>query len=465
MALAAINVQFPLPRPPSCLACGERCTRDTTRSNNNGNYGRPYYYCVNRVYHERKFSCFDDYRGLDPGNPRCWCNPALTSRRTTNNGSDFFTCAVGGCRFSRSAYQYQYELQEESQSEPEEEDLSRMMGNVSLTERAQRGGTASSPPPPYSAPPTVPPVHQNAASTQSFASSAATAASTAIIPVTPPPPATPLAPAPAVLPTYQPRLVFGLPASSQAAQSGSVPAQHEPASTLPPLPTLTPLPTFTSQAHGVPAPEQGIAAMMAAIDANLAASRAALANLAASRGAVSNSPSAQNASTSQNTAPFSFTTPLFNPSSAPTPPALFRFSDSNTNWSFGNSSNSNTGNTSNTTPNLFGQSTSSTPPAQGGLFSFTNTNNATSGLFGQPPFSPSHTSLNEGYSSSNSDHQPCRPKQQQHHSSPRYLSPNPGEGSIGSDNISSPKHLCFDPTRPYWNSKQSLSNYQDPASC
>jgi hypothetical protein len=89
---------FPLRIVPNCRHCGEPCTRQiTSPSNLNGNANRPYYVCMNDE-HYRKFSTFDDSRGIIKGNPQCWCR--YTSRRgkkNGTNGSEFYSCPVGGC--------------------------------------------------------------------------------------------------------------------------------------------------------------------------------------------------------------------------------------------------------------------------------------------------------------------------------------------------------------------------------
>jgi hypothetical protein len=92
---------FPLPTAPLCRACGQPCTSDTTTSpNRNGNGGRPYYFC-RASSHPRHFQCWDDYRGITKGNPRCYCQ--FTSRRSTNNGNEFFSCPMGRCSFNQNA--------------------------------------------------------------------------------------------------------------------------------------------------------------------------------------------------------------------------------------------------------------------------------------------------------------------------------------------------------------------------
>lgn len=89
---------FPLRTAPTCHQCGEPCTRhDTSPFNENGNAGRPYYICMDSG-HYRKFSTFDDSRGVVRGNPQCSCG--YMSRRCRRNGLDrgeFYCCPVGGC--------------------------------------------------------------------------------------------------------------------------------------------------------------------------------------------------------------------------------------------------------------------------------------------------------------------------------------------------------------------------------
>ena len=96
--------QFPLPIAPACQRCRQPCTREIVSAENpNGNSGRPYYTCMNRQ-HPRKFSTWDDSRGIVNGNPRCWCG--FTSRRGTTNGptpTNFYSCPAGKCRYSEDA--------------------------------------------------------------------------------------------------------------------------------------------------------------------------------------------------------------------------------------------------------------------------------------------------------------------------------------------------------------------------
>jgi hypothetical protein len=100
-----MDPQFPLSRAPACLICDEPCTLDTVKeSNEHGNAGRPYYFCLDPS-HDRKFSTFNDYKGIYDVNPRCRCG--FTSRRGISNGpngKEFFNCSVGGCGFWKRAW-------------------------------------------------------------------------------------------------------------------------------------------------------------------------------------------------------------------------------------------------------------------------------------------------------------------------------------------------------------------------
>jgi len=89
----------PLPltqaQAPLCHICGRKCTLDSTRSGNNGNYGRPRWACEG--FGHFKFSTFNDFTGITQGNPLCDCN--YTSRRQKNyqDQSEFYRCPIGRC--------------------------------------------------------------------------------------------------------------------------------------------------------------------------------------------------------------------------------------------------------------------------------------------------------------------------------------------------------------------------------
>ncbi|KAL2784207.1 hypothetical protein BJX66DRAFT_317020 [Aspergillus keveii] len=79
------------PHAPDC--CGREMPCRQTRSNDNGNRGRWYYYCT---------GCdnfiFDDWRGIDEGNPLCDCEEI--SRGQIEGGVVYvFRCARGKCDF------------------------------------------------------------------------------------------------------------------------------------------------------------------------------------------------------------------------------------------------------------------------------------------------------------------------------------------------------------------------------
>jgi hypothetical protein len=95
---------YPLKHTPICRKCNEKCVRiSVSDRNRNGNSKRPYYTC--KDFGHRKFSTFDDYEGIDPGNPPCKCKQRWTSRRQINNQdqSEFYCCPVGGCGWTEDA--------------------------------------------------------------------------------------------------------------------------------------------------------------------------------------------------------------------------------------------------------------------------------------------------------------------------------------------------------------------------
>jgi hypothetical protein len=95
-----MDLKFPLERPPACLDCGKPCIRKrTSNSNTNGNAGRPYYTCLNNS-HGRKFSCWDDDRGISSTNPRCECG--FTAREFKADGEEYYGCPLGTCRWTIS---------------------------------------------------------------------------------------------------------------------------------------------------------------------------------------------------------------------------------------------------------------------------------------------------------------------------------------------------------------------------
>lgn len=96
-----MDLKFPRDNAPACLDCGQACIRRvTSKSNTNGNAGRPYYTCLNST-HGRKFTCWDDDRGISSTNPRCECG--ITSREFAAGGEDFYGCPVGGCKWTIGA--------------------------------------------------------------------------------------------------------------------------------------------------------------------------------------------------------------------------------------------------------------------------------------------------------------------------------------------------------------------------
>jgi hypothetical protein len=97
-----MDLKFPLEYAPACLDCGRPCTRRiTSNSNSSGNAGRPYYTCLNSS-HGRKFSSWDDDRGISSTNPRCECG--WTSRQFTADGEEFYGCPDGTCDWTISVH-------------------------------------------------------------------------------------------------------------------------------------------------------------------------------------------------------------------------------------------------------------------------------------------------------------------------------------------------------------------------
>ncbi len=104
---------FPLDPKPSCRHCHytpqKRSTVDFT--NQNGNGGRPYYVCVPCKTNAsippgpngKGWITWDDNRGMDPGNPECWCGLIARQDRTGVNsqapGRGFWTCCTGACGY------------------------------------------------------------------------------------------------------------------------------------------------------------------------------------------------------------------------------------------------------------------------------------------------------------------------------------------------------------------------------
>jgi hypothetical protein len=91
---------FPLQNPPTCHICRKPCIRfNVKEGSRTGNARRPYWTCLK--HSPSKFSCFDDTEGIYPENPQCLCR--ITSRRTKGKYGDFFSCAIGGCKWTTSA--------------------------------------------------------------------------------------------------------------------------------------------------------------------------------------------------------------------------------------------------------------------------------------------------------------------------------------------------------------------------
>ena len=102
--------------PYQCRHCGSRYLKyDTVKPGNpNGNFGRPYYVCVNpscpnvmrpdRRQHFRGWVTWDDSRGVDISNPLCECQRSARLD-TAGVGSDvpgrrYWTCSTGACGYT-----------------------------------------------------------------------------------------------------------------------------------------------------------------------------------------------------------------------------------------------------------------------------------------------------------------------------------------------------------------------------
>ena len=116
------SITFPLHYPPTCnkqnpsnsLLCqAQTLLFFTSAHNENGNFNRPYYACPNHFDRQgrrrEEWKCWDDYIGLDPTNPRCFCDlPSRQSRKSKKtwegaynpwHGYGFWSCAIGHCSF------------------------------------------------------------------------------------------------------------------------------------------------------------------------------------------------------------------------------------------------------------------------------------------------------------------------------------------------------------------------------
>lgn len=123
---------FPLDEPPICgkwngivqTRCYSRTVRKVTKKGNeNGNEGRPYYICPN--HYGWRWKTWDDYGGLNHGNPSCYCGlPSRQTRKSKHTKPDgsynpfcgrfFWSCSIGECSYYYS---------EDDLDGPEEEKL------------------------------------------------------------------------------------------------------------------------------------------------------------------------------------------------------------------------------------------------------------------------------------------------------------------------------------------------------